>query len=80
MKQIVVFLTIMLFVETPSFAESAEDKVPSMSGKLEIMEELGLVDHVDPIQWHRLKKNREMKKESTQKAIKINTAGLSTAD
>jgi hypothetical protein len=53
MKRIMVVIALSMLFGTQSLAKNVDIYVPSTSGKIEIMEELGLVDHVDPLQYDR---------------------------
>jgi hypothetical protein len=58
MKRIL-FLIAMTVVFFTVQAHAKEDmNIPSMSGKAEIMEELGLAEHVDPFQYQRAVKKK----------------------
>jgi hypothetical protein len=46
--RVITLILIALFITGVSFAEDRLDKVPSMSGEIEIMEQLGLSNHKDP--------------------------------
>jgi len=46
--RIIVLVLIAFLVTTLSFAEDRLDQVPSMSGKIEVMDQLGLVSHDVP--------------------------------
>ena len=81
MKKIVVFLAAMTFMEGLSFAESAEDKIPGMSGKIEIMEGLGLIDQPEAIRHVvRSRKNQTPKKEAPHGGQNAHLAGLDSVD
>jgi len=62
MKRIVVVIVIALFLGGPSLAEDRLDQVPSMSGKIEIMEQLGLIDHEVPVRITHAKKTHKSQK------------------
>jgi hypothetical protein len=68
------FMVLAIFISGPSFAESREDQmdqIPSMSGKLEIMEQLGLIEHESPSQHIRPAKGQNAKKGTHQK-VRVN--------
>ncbi|MGZ3745054.1 MAG: hypothetical protein ACXWRE_04345 [Pseudobdellovibrionaceae bacterium] len=75
MKRIIVLVAGIVFLSAGNFAEAREnkpeeglDQVPSMSGKTEVMEELGLIEHLNPSQQALPKKSATAKKTAPQKA------------
>ncbi|MBS1972449.1 MAG: hypothetical protein JSU04_19240 [Bdellovibrionales bacterium] len=46
--RIVTLVVIALLITGISFADDRLDQVPAMSGKVEIMDQLGLIQHADP--------------------------------
>lgn len=43
--KIITLILIALFITGVSFADDRLERIPSMSGKVEVMDELGLVEH-----------------------------------
>ncbi len=47
--RVVILVAIALFITGISFADDRLDQVPAMSGRVEIMDQLGLIQHADPV-------------------------------
>ncbi|HEY8271835.1 MAG TPA: hypothetical protein VIG33_13170 [Pseudobdellovibrionaceae bacterium] len=74
----VVFLSSMSFAEAGgSRQDDSLDQVPSMSGKIEIMEELGLIEHPSPFQQISPRKTSNSKKAVRQKVRMGHLADIS---
>lgn len=84
MKRNIVFVAVVVFLSGASFAEARGghrdeglDQVPSMSGKIEIMEELGLIEHPSPFQNVPAKKPSNSKKAVNKKVRMGHLADIS---
>lgn len=79
MKRILVSVSLLVFLSGMNSVEARGnhkdeglDQVPSMSGKIEIMEELGLIEHPSPFQQAAAKKKESPAKKAAHKKVRMN--------
>lgn len=81
MKRIVVFIVFVvlaIFIDSSAFAKEDLDQVPGMSGKIEIMDQLGLIEHENPAPRLHFKKSQKTQKQAPAKVRMNNLAGMTS--